>query len=255
MSISKSLKTIYRLGKRVLLLSGYKLKFLRHRQYLSHPHTVFFVQPEKIVWLTNITSQERYIEPRNRNFAMTFLNWGSTRSGNWDKPEYRFKDLAVFQAIDARVNNCVTWESTDFFDECMRDINGGRVLWGCTNKDELLVRLNHIDNIIADVKNNGFKSGSESLLEEEDQRRLSKDRVLSDEITVNIGRDGQLLFQDGRHRLAVALALRIPKIPIKVLVRHELWCELLIEYKNNKRAGTVNHEHFDVLYLINGNSK
>jgi hypothetical protein len=254
MKIKIMLKKMYRQAKRLTLLTGYKLKFLINRQYFNHAHTVYFVDPEKIEWLTNFTSQEGHVEPRNRNFGMTFLNWGSTKPGNWDLPEYRFKELAVFKAIDARINKSECWENTEFFDECMHDINGGRVLWGCKNKDELLRRLKSIDNIISDIKSNGFKSGSESLLKEEDYSRLAKDRVLSDEITVNIGRDGQILFQDGRHRLAIALALKIPKVPIKVLVRHTLWRELLIRYKKQQLI-SINGEHFDVLYLFNGNNK
>jgi len=42
-------------------------------------------------------------------------------------------------------------------------------------------------------------------------------------VTVNISRDGKYLFQNGRHRLSVALVLGIEKIPVKVLVRHDDW--------------------------------
>ena len=45
----------------------------------------------------------------------------------------------------------------------------------------------------------------------------------SHEILVNIGRDGDIFFEDGRHRFVIAKILRLDKIPVRVFVRHKQW--------------------------------
>lgn len=44
-------------------------------------------------------------------------------------------------------------------------------------------------------------------------------------VAVNVGRDGEMLFnnEDGHHRLALAKILGIDRIPVIVVVRHERW--------------------------------
>jgi len=46
------------------------------------------------------------------------------------------------------------------------------------------------------------------------------------EIVVDIGRDGQILFDDGKHRFCIAKAMGLPSIPVRVLIRHQKWQEL-----------------------------
>lgn len=45
------------------------------------------------------------------------------------------------------------------------------------------------------------------------------------EIGVNIDRDGRYLFNDGAYALAVAKALGVQRVPVKVRVRHRQWME------------------------------
>ena len=40
-------------------------------------------------------------------------------------------------------------------------------------------------------------------------------------VEVCIGREGEYLFVDGRHRLAIALYLKIEKIPVEVMYKHQ----------------------------------
>lgn len=43
------------------------------------------------------------------------------------------------------------------------------------------------------------------------------------EILVDVGRDGELLLVDGRHRLSIAKILGLDEIPVVKHVRHEQW--------------------------------
>jgi SAM-dependent methyltransferase len=66
--------------------------------------------------------------------------------------------------------------------------------------------------------------------------------VAEDEITVCIGRYGDLLFSDGAHRLAIAKILNLPRVPIKVAVRHRDWITFrdeLLQYYNHSQGSMV----------------
>lgn len=220
-----------------------KLNLAKFRYHQPPANTIFIVNPEDIVWHTNyrINSEQ---EIRKRNFD-TIRDKGKVRDGDWDKKRYKFTDLAVYKAIEDRIENQKPWAETEFFTESLAEIESGHFLWHCHNKQELLNRCGLIDQIIADIKRYGYKAGYESCLPTEDRGSLAKHKTHSDEITVNIGRDGDFLFQDGRHRLAIAKVLRIEKVPVKVLVRHQIWHDKLANNRSVEYAEMLfNHPDF-----------
>ncbi len=229
--------------------------FFRHfsvRKFVAPAHNLFYISPTEIQWLTNCENKLDE-ECRNRNFAMEKYR-GTIIGGRWDKCEHRFEELAVFKAIKQRIMDNTCWTDTEFYSECMADIENGRVLWKCTNSEQLLKRFSFIDNIILDMKNNGYKAGFDSCLIGEDPSTLAKKRKYSDEITINIGREGDCFFQDGRHRLAIAKVLGVPKVPVKVLVRHTDWYQKLKLFKPQD-ISVVDTNHPDFVYLLELNKK
>lgn len=67
------------------------------------------------------------------------------------------------------------------------------------------------------IKNAGYQS----------QKQLRTLRPW-DEVRVCIGRNGDVLFHDGRHRLAIAKALEIERIPVVVTRIHKSWYMRLV---------------------------
>ena len=71
----------------------------------------------------------------------------------------------------------------------------------------------------------------------------TRDQLQSeDEITVNVGRDGDLLFNNGGHRLAIVKLLGIPRIPIKITVRHPQWAKFrreILLYAEDQPSGKI----------------
>jgi len=83
-----------------------------------------------------------------------------------------------------------------------------------------------MDNIVNNIKNEGYLNQTEL---DNKYGRIGKDPYFPpehSEILVNIGRDGEIIFEDGRHRLIAAKILNIKKIPARVLVRHKKWQQL-----------------------------
>lgn len=62
-------------------------------------------------------------------------------------------------------------------------------------------------------------------------RRLPS--VMINEILVDVGRDGELLLVDGRHRLSIVKILGLDEIPVVKHVRHEQW----VARRTNDRVG------------------
>lgn len=54
---------------------------------------------------------------------------------------------------------------------------------------------------------------------------------LNHEVTINIGRSGDLLFSNGAHRLSIAKILGIEKIPVRIAVRHSDWVLFRKQYE------------------------
>jgi len=58
----------------------------------------------------------------------------------------------------------------------------------------------------------------------DDYRRPFLDLVRN-EVLVDVGRDGELLSADGRHRFSIAKLLDIDKIPVAFAFRHTEWMQ------------------------------
>ncbi|ELZ51165.1 hypothetical protein C465_04319 [Halorubrum distributum JCM 9100] len=90
-------------------------------------------------------------------------------------------------------------------------------------KDVLDEEFSRIDDLYEHMKEYGYLTQRE-LREREDAPYSAKNVApASDEVLVNIGRSGNIIFDEGRHRFAVARILGLESIPVKVLVRHENW--------------------------------
>src|SRR5690606_18747044 len=112
----------------------------------------------------------------------------------------------------------------DFYKALAADIGKRRNPWNIASLEALNERCAYLDQLISGIRENGYLRAHESKLDGE-QDSLKKHERYGSEICVNIGRNGHYLFQDGRHRLAIAQILKLEEVPVKVLVRHKEWVE------------------------------
>ncbi|MDD3622647.1 MAG: hypothetical protein PHQ81_09605 [Methanofollis sp.] len=146
---------------------------------------------------------------------------GLARNGDWDIPKRKFTESLQFKAIRDRYVNKKLWEETELYQATAHELDQGFVRWGCSTRDELRTRYMMIDKLYEDIKINGYKSKKEIITENLDDPFLHFEPL--DEITVNIGRKGDLLFNDGAHRLSITLILNIKEIPVRIVGRHQSW--------------------------------
>jgi len=205
---------------------------------IPDPERVYWINPARIVYYTNycgnLSDNECREAAKLRWQAQSFRGQvfdrikdkAKAKDGNWDKSSLKFEDILIHKALSLRIHKNVSWEDTEFFTNALTSIESGAILWDCIDKKSLLVRCDYLDSLIKSIKENGFKLNHKITLQGDDPNSLAKHPRMGEEILVNIGRNGEYLFQDGRHRLAIAKILQLNEIPVKVLVRHTEWQNL-----------------------------
>ncbi|MBN2295014.1 MAG: methyltransferase domain-containing protein [Pirellulales bacterium] len=143
---------------------------------------------------------------------------GLTKSGNWDKQTTLVQDLAIIRGAKERFTDGKDWEDTDYYRIHLEEITKGQKWRGCESKSDLEEYFHRFDQLYERIKSDGYKPQCE--LEDPEFAGTSP---AENEIAVHIDRDGRYIFCNGAHRLGIALALGIEKIPVKVCIRHASW--------------------------------
>lgn len=205
----------------------------------------------KIIWINQKKIKYSALE-------LNLFNIGRVIGGDWDKSTKKFEDRDTYMDLRRRFIEGTKWNNTRFYKYVLGKLERGRIYstrknllslhLGIRTKNELDKEMKRIDHLYYEIKTNGYKSkkaikkdGYKSNTIRENP--FENDPMESeDEITVNIGRNGALFFNDGVHRLSIAKILKIPKIPVKVIIRHTEWMKLrkdLLELAS-KREGKIN---------------
>lgn len=192
------------------------LKGIIYKIWRFYWHSKVRLLPEKYHVDPYAKDETIYLNPNKIIYAVKkgfdiYHYKGRVIGGNWDKRVIRFDELDFFKSFMGRVEKNLDWEETDYYKRVLSQIKKGEVKWACRNKEELDERCSKLDEIWKDMKEHGYKKG-----------------LNENEVTVNIGRNGELLFNNGRHRLTFAKLLGFKKIPAKVTVRHKEW----VAFKN-----------------------
>lgn len=124
--------------------------------------------------------------------------------GDWDIGGREFRSLEVYQAMRMRMDG-VPWESTPFYPFVLRHIAAGGYYYA-TDKAGLDRRCVKWDQLMDDMRKHGYKP-----------------KGTKDEICVNIARNGSLLHNNGRHRLAAAQLIGVPLVAVRVSAYHPKW--------------------------------
>ena len=166
---------------------------LQPKQYYSN--AVYQIKPEEIVYCSN------------KEFDI-YKDKGKIVSGQWDKLSRKFNEIDFFISYQDRLKG-IKWEQLPYYQRTLKTIEKGTPKWSCTNKQELDCRCQEWDKLFNDINTSGYKV--QSFLRQ------------TDEITINIGRHGDLLFNNGRHRLTFAKLCNLQVIPVKITVHHSDW--------------------------------
>lgn len=198
---------VWRTGKLLFLKCRWKLVTLTDTSSRE-------VDVDKTYWV----SSQRIVHSSLQEFNVHDFK-GRVIGGDWDRLEKRFEDLDVHIALKQVCLEGKDWTETIFYQRVLDELNGGHVLWNCKDKSDFDQRCKELELLFQKIRQEGYKSQRELLLSQQIHNPLQAE----EEVTVSIGRHGDLLFSDGAHRLAIAKLLGIPKIPVKIAVRHPEW--------------------------------
>lgn len=213
---------VYRQSVLLKRKASARLRPMRHSS-LPDPKTIYWIDPARIVLHTNRLRGNTDPALKDRVFDLQ-KDKGTVQSGDWDISDDRFADLDVARAISARVEQGADWKTSEFYARVQKQIENGTAGWNINSVSDLDARMAYLDQLIDSMRAKGYLMNHAVRLDGE-RKGVDADPEYGSEITVNIGRDGQYLFQDGRHRLAIAKALGIERVPVRVLVRHTKWAE------------------------------
>ena len=213
-------KSIRKYSRRVLLETQKIRLRVKYGSSAPDPYNLIYINPREIKYY-------RYMPHVVKNKLLNLDAWYGTFiiGGSWDKkPEHdefedhhrkmKFEDYYLWKATVEHFKEGKDWENTSFFEEYNRSL-------------ESYQRIEKLYNII---QSEGYKNQRE--MEDGYDKYFMPPEY--DEIRVNIGRDGEIYFDDGRHRFCALKMLDIDtKIPVRVYVRHKQWQELRDEVHNN----------------------
>jgi len=175
------------------------------------------IDPDRTFWISpNIIEYSGLIEFDIQRFK------GHVIAGEWDKLEMKFCDIDLYRASNFVVNEGGNWEDTLFYKRIVHKISNGEIYWNCSDEQTFKTRCENIELLFYEIKSHGYKTQKQLL------RQQSLDsRKLDDEITVSVGRYGNLLFSNSAHRLVIAKLIPLEAIPTKISVRHPLWVKFV----------------------------
>ncbi len=214
-----------------LLKAGLRWANLNHRgiyYYLNYHYKRIVVSDQQ---MADPFSVVRINPSEVQRFASGVDKWkhmGEVRPGDWDLREKPLETSNKYRSILDRFQNETPWEKTDIYQDTVERIDAGASYWNrCRTRDQLTERTEYVEKLYKTIRDDGFKSQSE--LQDTDVRSLllsrTFDRSKSD-VAVAIGRNGEFLLVDGRHRMAISHILNLDKIPVRVVVRHSNWQQI-----------------------------
>ncbi|MFA9427878.1 hypothetical protein [Natronorubrum sp. A-ect3] len=148
-------------------------------------------------------------------------------AGEWDKKstdnEHVLEELDQYWRYHSLKNHFedgVPWEDTEIYEK-MLEVSRWK-----GSKKQVQGRLCYLDKLYNSMKEKGYKTQRELLMEDENvPKKVRYPQPEYHEVAINIGRNGELILDEGRHRVSIAKILGIEKIPVRVLVRHKKWQE------------------------------
>ena len=179
--------------------------FLPEKYTSSDPYAVLYVDPDEI---THVSTYE----------GMKRRGW--VIDGDWDRDVESFDDRPIPKAIRQHFEEDVDWRETELAD---RYDDSDRFRRKC----ERIERLH--DRIVAD----GYRTQRDLLKKDPTAAWEGVNATISpltNEITVDIGRDGEILFNMlGKHRLSIAKVTGVETVPVMVFCRHRKWHQAMKE--------------------------
>lgn len=201
------------------------------RRNVRAAETVAPLYPRRLYWI-DPDSVTRSIARKHFDLLR---DTGRVVGGDWDQNAKRtVEDLELYQTFVEHFENGVPWSETERYQRSVEQIRDGDHIRYPTEK-ALNRKYALYDRLYESFARGEYLTQAE-LSEERTKTvgdgghafcpRLTGSSIIRHEITVHVGRDGTLFLDDGRHRLLIARIAGVDAVPVRIVVRHELWQQI-----------------------------
>lgn len=200
---------------------------------VTRPLAVHWISPDRVRRNGPIFGHDRYI--------------ATVRAGDWDRDPTRLVDEEMYVGLTERFVDGDDWEDTRYYALAERNFEADGEWLGYTSFESFVDhRLPYLDRMYEDIRRNGYRTQAELDSDARDERRHGSvpdhhDRI--NEIACNVARDGELLLNNGIHRITIAKALALDEIPVQFIVRHEDWQSIRQAVAGSDRPRRTAREH------------
>lgn len=226
---------IYEIYNKLRLIQ-FKAKSLIYKDFPVKGN-IIYIKPENIKY-------EKDLIKNNWRLLFKFINplfnFRKTEKiqiidGAWDLRENLdlFENHIKFRSYYKHFIDNFDWKNTPYYKRDTKRYYEGELRRKYKTVEELNLKYKFHDRLYEKIKQEGFKTQLEIIESEGNFINYGHGRIMrmpDDDITVGIGRYGEIIFFDGRHRLNVAKLLKLTKIPVRVLVIHK---KFFLNLKNN----------------------
>ena len=172
---------------------------------------------------------------------------GRIKGGDWDAPENLrpLEEHRIVKGLRQRYIDDLDWSDTVYVKEVKRKFDIGKGQRNYQTLNEFLeVRCAFVDDLYESIKMDGYRPNfaAEHVSPDIDHRNDPRNSHHRLEPLVAIGRDGEIYWRDGFHRLTIAQILGINSIPVNVIARHQRWQEIRDEIDAAQDPSELNSE-------------
>lgn len=201
------------------------------------------VRPDRLLWLSPDTISRKPADGPPTNVLFDPIVVG----GSWDQDLSPIEDDIVYQAFHSRFVEDKRWEETGYLEFLATDVSEHG---GVTTADAK-ERCAKLDRLYESIRQHGYRTQAELERDGGLVDGLSASRLppIFREITVNLTREGEFVWNGGIHRLVIAKLLDIEEIPVRINVRHPQW-QAIREEVYTTRNRPEYHDHKDIRYLL-----
>ena len=215
------------LGTRLRVRARHAALRARYGPGAPEPYATISVDPADVEYLLTPRFYDEWLGRRgtyvvdgdwDRRYRSASSPYPSTTALGFAAPTLaRFENYTLFRSIRAHFTEGRPWTETAIYRYRAENPRYG-------TGAEVLRDLRATDDLYEAIARDGYRRQSE----------LGEDGPgdappAFDEVRVDVGRYGSVIFDDGRHRLSVARVLGLSRIPVRVVARHPRWQRLRTE--------------------------
>jgi hypothetical protein len=192
--ISGALRSPYRRGRKYLKLFGSHLHREGFTQLLENVlvYQTFLVSPADIRYVTERKFPDHPVS--------------KVAGDDWDGLTRPVEELESYQSLKSVVHEKQSWPETQFYKRISNGLHQGKKQRGYRTEEELQKKLEYVQNQYREMQEIGYLASHSDA-----------------EISVAVGRHGDLLLNEGEMSLICARLSGVDQIPVTIAARHREW--------------------------------